>query len=99
MRRVPEEANIQNRRQQGLHTKVFTPGKKLKQAYAVGRAISPGRGVGGTVNEWADRLLPFITLVDVVTLKIIAPREAEESWMQRHELFHQVDAVAVGLIL
>jgi hypothetical protein len=52
--------------------------------------------MGRTVDERADGLLPFKVFVQVVALQIVAAGEAEEGWVHGGELFHQVDALAVG---
>ena len=84
---------------QRLHVEVFAPGEELEQADAVGGAVGPRRGMGGTVDERADGLLPVVVFVEVFAFKIVAAGKAEEGGMQRGELLHEVDALAVRLVV
>ena len=81
--------------QQRLHLEVLAPLQELEQAHAVAGAIVPGTGVGRAIHQGADGLLPFIALVDVVALEIIASGEAEKRRLHRRQLLHQVDAISV----
>ena len=47
----------------------------------------------------ADSLLPVVTLGNVVTLQVIAAREAQERRMHGRQLLHEVDAIAVLAIV
>ena len=81
-----------------LHVEVFAPVEEFEEAEAVGRLVLPGAGVGGTVDERADGLLPVEALIDAISFKVIAAGEAEEGGVHGGEFFHEVYAEAIGAI-
>ena len=84
---------------QRLHVEVFAPLEEFEQAHAVGGAVAPGAEVRGAVNARADGVLPFETLADGVAFEVVASGEAQEGGVHGGELFHDVDAVAVGAVV
>ena len=53
----------------------------------------------GSIDQRHDGLLPFKAIGDMIALQIVAAREAQERWMHRSQLFHQIDAIAVRTIM
>ena len=73
--------------------------EEFEQADAVGGAVGPRGRMGGPIDKRADGLLPFVVFVEMLALKIIAAGKAEEGGMEGGELLHQIDALAVRLII
>src|SRR6202041_4065236 len=82
-----------------LNLQVLTPLHELQQAHSVGGAIAPRTRVRGAVHKRPDRLLPLVALRNVITLEVVAARQAQKLRMHRGKLFHNVDAVAVGPVM
>ena len=82
-------------RQHILHVQVFAPLQKFEQPKPIGRVIVPRAGMRRPIHQRPDRLLPFVALVDVVALKIVAAGEAQKRRVHPGQHLHQIDAVAV----
>ena len=55
--------------------------------------------MAGAVDERADGLLPLEAIGKVLAFKEIAAGEAQDFRMESGELFHEIGAKAVGLIV
>ena len=48
------------------------------------------------VHQRSDHLLPIEARLNAIALQVVAAREAQEGRLHRSQLFHDVDAIAVG---
>ena len=82
--------------EQRLHVQVLAPLQEFQESHSVARVIAPRGRVCRTIDQRSDHLLPIEARLDAAAFEVIAAWKAQERGTHRGQLFHDVDAIAVG---